>query len=98
MRPTRVLTTYTISAVAGRVTDAHTLQNVMLMALLESRFQLKTHLETEQTPVFALTVAKGGLKIKHAGRESCILPPDRTGQQLSVPGEGRRYYDSIRRE
>jgi uncharacterized protein (TIGR03435 family) len=36
----------------------------MLRALLEKRFQLKAHVETEQVPAFDLTVARGGLKIK----------------------------------
>jgi uncharacterized protein (TIGR03435 family) len=88
---------YTIAAVAGGATDARTLQNVMLMALLESRFQLKTHIEVEQIPVLALTIAKGGLKMKRAGLESCVQPPDPAGPQIFGPAEARRDYDSIRR-
>jgi uncharacterized protein (TIGR03435 family) len=41
----------------------------MLRALLEDRFKLKVHIETEQVPMWALTVAKGGLKVKP-------LPPE----------------------
>jgi bla regulator protein blaR1 len=41
----------------------------MLRALLEDRFKLKVHVETEQAPMWALTVAKSGLKLKP-------LPPD----------------------
>ena len=88
---------YTIAASAGSATDAYTLQNLMLMVLLEDRFQLKTHIETEQIPVYALTIAKGGLKMKRAGRESCMQPPERTGPQFVDPVERRREYDSIRR-
>jgi uncharacterized protein (TIGR03435 family) len=88
---------YTIAAVAGSATDAHTLQNLMLMALLENRFQLKTHIETERIPIFALTIAKGGLKMKRAGRESCVQPSDFTGGRGYDPVERRRHYDSIRR-
>jgi len=41
----------------------------MLQALLVDRFQMKTHHETRDFPVYALVVAKGGLKMKE-------LPPD----------------------
>ena len=44
----------------------------MLRALLERRFQLKAHVETEQIPAFALTVAKGGLKIKPAAKRTPV--------------------------
>jgi uncharacterized protein (TIGR03435 family) len=54
---------YTIEAVADGASDAATMSGPMLQALLERRFQLKTHIETEQVPAFNLTVAKGGLKI-----------------------------------
>jgi uncharacterized protein (TIGR03435 family) len=36
----------------------------MLRALLERRFGLKAHIETEQTPAYSLVVAPGGLKMK----------------------------------
>jgi uncharacterized protein (TIGR03435 family) len=36
----------------------------MLRALLEKRFQLKLHIETEQVPAWTLTIASSGLKIK----------------------------------
>lgn len=38
----------------------------MLQALLADRFQLKVHRESKEFPVYALTVAKGGLKIKES--------------------------------
>ncbi|HEY3840047.1 MAG TPA: TIGR03435 family protein [Bryobacteraceae bacterium] len=41
----------------------------MLKTLLQSRFQLKTHQESRPLPVYALVVAKSGLKLKE-------LPPD----------------------
>jgi uncharacterized protein (TIGR03435 family) len=48
----------------------------MLRGLLERRFQLKTHIESEQMRAFALTVAKGGLKIKPMQAGDCEpLPP-----------------------
>src|SRR5262249_46724761 len=54
---------YTIAAI-GDSTDAPTLQGPMLLDLLERRFNLKLRIETEEIPVYALTIAKGGLKIK----------------------------------
>jgi uncharacterized protein (TIGR03435 family) len=66
---------YTIAAVAGKAVDPATLQHSMLLALLESRFQLKTHVEVEPIPVWALAIAKSGLKMKRAGRESCAAGP-----------------------
>lgn len=41
----------------------------MLQALLLERFQMKTHYETRDFPVYAILVAKGGLKMQE-------LPPD----------------------
>jgi uncharacterized protein (TIGR03435 family) len=37
---------------------------LMAQALLESRFQLKTHRETREVPVYALVRVKGGAKLK----------------------------------
>jgi uncharacterized protein (TIGR03435 family) len=48
----------------------------MLRALLEDRFKLKLHRDVEDdVPMYALTIAKTGLKIKPAGADSCA-PPD----------------------
>jgi uncharacterized protein (TIGR03435 family) len=55
---------YTIEAVADAAATAEEMRGAMLRALLEKRFQLKTHIETEQIPAFNLTVARSGLKIK----------------------------------
>jgi uncharacterized protein (TIGR03435 family) len=58
---------------------------------------LKTHIEVEQIPVFALTIAKAGLKMKHAGRAGCVVPPPHEGPQFVDMDERRREYDSVRR-
>jgi uncharacterized protein (TIGR03435 family) len=55
---------YQIEATAAGATERTVLMGTMLRTLLEERFQLKTHRDTEDVPMFALTVAKGGLKIK----------------------------------
>jgi len=41
----------------------------MLQALLEDRFRLMVHTESKDMPVYALTVAKGGIRLK-ASREA----------------------------
>ncbi len=48
----------------------------LLQALLEDRFQLKVHREAEEVPMYALTVAKTGLKLKPM--EQGCTPPDFT--------------------
>jgi uncharacterized protein (TIGR03435 family) len=50
----------------------------MLQALLEDRFQLKTHREVEEAPMYALTLAKSGLKLKPVEEGDCLPdgPPE----------------------
>jgi uncharacterized protein (TIGR03435 family) len=69
---------FSIEAVAHDASEAATMQGPMLRALLERRFQLKMHIETEQIPAFALTVDRRGLKIKPAQEGSCDRPPTPT--------------------
>jgi uncharacterized protein (TIGR03435 family) len=75
---------YTIEAVAGPSVkpDAQMLRGPMLQRLLERRFQLKLHVDSEQVPAFALTVAKGGLKIKPVTSEACDELPARPGSMF----------------
>jgi uncharacterized protein (TIGR03435 family) len=49
----------------------------MLQALLEDRFKLRVHRETRDVPVYALTIAKGGLKLPPFKEGSCT-PVDHT--------------------
>jgi uncharacterized protein (TIGR03435 family) len=73
---------YTINAetsdrAAGGPTGGPTpnalLQGPMLRLLLEDRFQLKTHRDTEEVDMYSLTVAKGGLKIQPMEEGGCTL-------------------------
>lgn len=82
-------THYTIEAVAGGPADAETMRGPMLRALLERRFGLKMHIETEQIPAFALTIAPGGLKLK----EGTCIPPN----PPPTPGVGGSTADGVRR-
>ena len=86
---------YTIEAVAEGAADAATIQGPMLRALLERRFQLRTHTDSEQVPAFALTIDKRGLKIKPVQPGSCEpAPPPTPG----VRGfRQQRSFENVRR-
>src|SRR2546425_4804830 len=60
----------------------------MLQELLEDRFQLKVHRETKQGDVYALTVAKNGLKIKPTKGGSCT-PRDLDHRPPTPPAPGQ---------
>lgn len=66
---------YSIDAVAADGADAASMSGPMLLSLLEQRFQLKAHIETEQIPAVAMTIAPGGLKIKPVPEGSCERAP-----------------------
>jgi uncharacterized protein (TIGR03435 family) len=61
-----------IRARAEGVTGRLTLEQLrpMARALLEERFQLKSHWESKEAPIFALVVARGGAKLKASPPES----------------------------
>ncbi|HEY4365400.1 MAG TPA: TIGR03435 family protein [Bryobacteraceae bacterium] len=62
---------FSIEAKAEGAPPVNLMAGPMLQSLLEDRFQLKVHREThEQQPVYSLTVAKSGLKIR-ALTETC---------------------------
>jgi uncharacterized protein (TIGR03435 family) len=63
---------FTIEASAPGVTDRAILLGPMLRALLEDRFKLKLHRETQNAPMYAMTVAKGGLKIQPMAPGGCV--------------------------
>lgn len=58
----------------------------MMQALLASRFQMKTHHEMKEFNVYALTVAKSGLRIKEA--EALPPPPSDKPQPFTVAATG----------
>jgi uncharacterized protein (TIGR03435 family) len=62
---------FTIEASAPGATDRAILLGPMLRALLEDRFKLKLHRETEDAPMYAMTIAKGGLKIQPMAPGGC---------------------------
>lgn len=63
--------------------QAHDRQMAKLRAMLADRFQLKTHRETKEMPVYELTVAKGGVKMQVApedGNNDVSLNSSRTNE------------------
>jgi uncharacterized protein (TIGR03435 family) len=64
---------------------------------------LKTHVVVEEIPVLALTIAKGGLKMKRVGPNGCVKPPPPEGSagpryvDDAELARRRREYDSVRR-
>lgn len=63
---------YTINALAEGNPRMDLMIGPMLRGLLQDRFQLKTHLETREVSAYALTVAKGGSKLKPHEDGNCI--------------------------
>jgi uncharacterized protein (TIGR03435 family) len=62
---------YTIEAIAPGVSERTVLMGSMLQTLLEERFQLDLHRESEEVAMFALTVAQGGFKLKPMKGDEC---------------------------
>jgi len=59
---------------------------VMLQALLEDRFKLKLHRETRELPVFELTVAKSGVKLRET---TCTVYDPANPPAELAPGQKR---------
>jgi uncharacterized protein (TIGR03435 family) len=74
---------YSIDAKPDAPQSQEMMRGPMLQALLEDRFRLKVHRETKEIPVYALTVAKGGLKLKPFKQGSCV-PIDFLSLQMST--------------
>lgn len=56
----------------------------MMQTLLADRFQMKMHRETKEFPVYALVVAKGGLKIKESPIDPNAPAVDASKDEVSV--------------
>jgi uncharacterized protein (TIGR03435 family) len=63
----------------------------MLQALLEDRFRLKVHRETRDGPVYALTVAKSGLRIQPL-KDPCVRRELMAGIAPLEPGQKPPNY------
>ena len=80
---------FSIDAVAEDAADAASMSGPMLRMLLEQRFKLKAHVETEQIPAVNLVIAPGGLKITPLADGSCERqPPVPPGQPIRTTADG----------
>ena len=92
---------YTVNAIAGDgvQVDTNAMRGPMLQRLLERRFQLQAHIESEQVPAFALSVARGGPTLRPAPEGSCepMAPPPGSpalnGQPASPRTPPRNFAD-----
>ena len=64
---------YEINAKAESGASYQMTRGLMMQTLLEDRFKLKIHRETREIPVYALTVAKGGPKLRPHAEGSCTV-------------------------
>src|SRR5665213_1828973 len=64
--------------------EAYANVQLMLQTLLEDRYALKVHRETKELPVYALVVAKGGLKVKPS---DCQKPDADNPPSSPAPGQ-----------
>jgi uncharacterized protein (TIGR03435 family) len=77
---------YEINATAEGHESVRMMMGPMLRVLLEDRFQLKTHRQASEGPVYTLTVARGGPKLHSFTEGSCTRistfppPPLQPGQ------------------
>lgn len=61
----------------------------MLQALLRDRFQIKTHRETRELPVYGLITGKGGLKLKESPADPAAgKPPERSASVATSGAAG----------
>ena len=82
---------YTIEAATQDTFDRSIMFGPMLQAILEDRFQLKAHRETREVPVYEMTVAKGGLKVKRSEEGSCT-PRDLNQDAKKHPDAGQKPF------
>jgi bla regulator protein blaR1 len=82
---------YSVAAKADSPAPVEVMEGPMLQRLLEDRFHLKTHRETREASVYALSVAKGGLKVKPAAPGSCTVR-DRNDTDFVAPSPGQKPH------
>ena len=81
---------FAVEATAAGASERNVLLGAMLRTLIEERFQLKIHRETEDVPMFSMKLAKGGLKIKPMQSGDCKAyePGDRPPLDAPKPSCG----------
>ena len=76
---------YRIEATAEGATERTVLMGSMLQTLLEERFKLKLHRETEDVAMFKLVVGKGGFKLKPMNEGDCVPGDGPVDMQATKP-------------
>ncbi len=84
-------TRYTINAKADSNPRLEIMNGPMLQTLLEDRFRLTIHRETREVPVYALEVAKSGIKLRPVAQGSCV--PLEMDEALTPRAPGQRHPD-----
>jgi uncharacterized protein (TIGR03435 family) len=87
---------YTIEATVNGSPSNAVMQGPMLQAILEDRFKVKVHTETREVPVYHVTVAPGGPKLRPFKAGTCV--PINVHREEPVPPplpQGQRYCDSF---
>jgi bla regulator protein BlaR1 len=79
---------YEITATAEGNPSVEMMAGPMMQTLLEDRFHLKIHRETTEGPVYVLSVARGGPRLRAFTEESCV--PDSAFPSQPLPA-GREY-------
>src|SRR5262249_55238202 len=83
---------YELNAKAARLRSSGVENGSMLRALLEDRFKLRVHRDTKDTAVYALTVTKGGPKLRPAKEGECTkFDPDHP-PALPEPGKPLPHF------
>jgi uncharacterized protein (TIGR03435 family) len=78
---------YSIDAKSESPQTPAMMRGPMMQTLLEDRFQLQTHRETREVPVYFLTVAKGGPRLTRSKEGGCLhLDPSDLTQTPPPPG------------
>jgi len=79
---------YDLAAKAEGAARVEQMMGPMMQTLLEDRFKLKIHRESKEMAVYALTVAKGGVKVHPMKPDGCVaidlnhLPAPTPGQPM----------------
>jgi uncharacterized protein (TIGR03435 family) len=94
---------FTIDAKANGPASTEMMQGPMMQAVLKDRFRLAVHQETKDTPVYYLTIGRGGPRFPSSKEESCTVldpakappAPLKAGQPAPAPlcGGVRRSKD-----
>ncbi len=87
---------YQIQAKADGPQSRDMMTGPMLQALLEDRFQLKVHRDTREVPLYALTLAKSGLKLQPSDGGNCT-PRDPAQTTLPPPAPGQKPWCGLLR-